>query len=91
MPFINRSALGGVTGIVGAGGNVGGVAAGLLLRNLGSVPTCLWILGWAAIVCAVGAAMIRFSIAHKEKEQALYEEAVLQRTTMAEPGLAAAA
>ncbi len=34
-PFIDRKALGGVSGIIGAGGNVGGVAAGFLLQGDG--------------------------------------------------------
>jgi NNP family nitrate/nitrite transporter-like MFS transporter len=33
VPFINREALGEVAGIVGAGGNVGAVAAGFLLKG----------------------------------------------------------
>jgi len=33
VPFVNRNALGAVTGIVGAGGNVGAVAAGFLFRS----------------------------------------------------------
>jgi NNP family nitrate/nitrite transporter-like MFS transporter len=33
VPFINRSAMGSVSGIVGAGGNVGAVLAGLLFRS----------------------------------------------------------
>ena len=37
VPFIDRKALGGVAGIVGAGGNVGAVAAGFLQKSLGSV------------------------------------------------------
>jgi NNP family nitrate/nitrite transporter-like MFS transporter len=32
VPFIDRNALGGVAGIIGAGGNVGAVAAGFLLK-----------------------------------------------------------
>jgi NNP family nitrate/nitrite transporter-like MFS transporter len=79
VPFIDRKVLGGVAGIIGAGGNIGGVAAGFLLRGTGSIPECLYILGWSAIICAIGAALIRFSLAHKQTEQSLYDEAVAQR------------
>ncbi len=34
VPFIDRDALGGVAGIIGAGGNVGAVAAGFLLKGM---------------------------------------------------------
>jgi NNP family nitrate/nitrite transporter-like MFS transporter len=76
MPFINRKVLGGVAGIIGAGGNIGAVAAGFLLRGIGSVPLCFFVLGLAAIGCGLGAAIIRFSLAHKEAEQLLYDAAV---------------
>ncbi len=87
VPFVDRKALGGVAGIIGAGGNIGGVLAGFLLRGLGNVQECFLILGCAAVVCACGAAVIRFSVAHKQAEQALYDEAVAQRR--ASMGLAA--
>ena len=79
VPFIDRKVLGGVCGIIGAGGNIGGVAAGFLLRGTGYVRLCFMILGIAAIVCACGSALIRFSIKHKQDEQALYDAAVAQR------------
>lgn len=79
VPFIDREVLGGVAGIIGAGGNIGGVAAGFLLRGTGDVQLCFLILGCAAIICACGAAAIRFSLQHKQTEQALYDEAVAQR------------
>ena len=34
VPFVNKKALGSVAGIVGAGGNVGAVAAGFLFKGL---------------------------------------------------------
>ena len=80
VPFIDRKVLGGVSGIVGAGGNVGGVLAGLLLRFTGAPQWCFMVLGIAAIICACGAAVIRFSIKHKQDEQILYDAAVAQRT-----------
>lgn len=79
VPFIDRKVLGGVAGIIGAGGNIGGVAAGFLLRGTGDVQLCFLILGCAAIACACGAALIRFSIKHKQDEQALYDAAIAQR------------
>jgi MFS transporter, NNP family, nitrate/nitrite transporter len=79
VPFIDRSVLGGVAGIIGAGGNIGGTAAGFLLRGIGSVQQCFLVLGCAAIVCAVSAAFIRFSSVHKTTEKALYDEAIAQR------------
>jgi NNP family nitrate/nitrite transporter-like MFS transporter len=88
VPFIDRKVLGGVAGIIGAGGNIGGVAAGFLLRGTGSIPLCLFILGCCAIGCALGAALIRFSAAHKETEQKLYDEAVAQRMTARVPAMA---
>ena len=89
VPFIDRKVLGGVSGIVGAGGNVGAVSAGLLLRFTGAPTFCFMVLGIAAIICACGAAVIRFSVRHKQDEQALYDAAVAQR--MATSGLALAA
>jgi NNP family nitrate/nitrite transporter-like MFS transporter len=83
VPFVDRKVLGGVTGIVGAGGNVGGVAAGFLLKGTGSIPQCVLILGCCAIVCAIGAALIRFSLAHKQTEQELYNEAIAKREALA--------
>ena len=80
VPFIDRKVLGGVCGIIGAGGNIGGVAAGLLLRFTGNPELCFMALGASAIICACGAAAIRFSIKHKQEEQALYDAAVMQRS-----------
>ncbi len=92
VPFIDRKVLGGVTGIVGAGGNIGGVAAGFLLKGTGgNVPQCLFVLGCTAIICAIGAALIRFSIVHKQNEQRLYEEAVATRAALAASGSTALA
>ena len=79
VPFIDRKVLGGVCGIIGAGGNIGGVAAGLLLRGTGNPKLCFLVLGITAIICACGAASIRFSIKHKQEEQAAYDAAVAQR------------
>jgi MFS transporter, NNP family, nitrate/nitrite transporter len=83
VPFIDRKVLGGVCGIIGAGGNAGGVAAGLLLRFTGQPAFCFEVLGICAIICACGSAAIRFSVKHKQDEQALYEAAVAERSAAA--------
>jgi MFS transporter, NNP family, nitrate/nitrite transporter len=79
VPFIDRKALGGVAGIIGAGGNVGAVAAGFLMKGVGDGPQTLAILGVLVTASAVCALAVRFSAEHKTREQALYEQAVAQR------------
>ena len=83
VPFIDHKALGGVAGIIGAGGNVGAVAAGFLMKGTGDTQQTLLILGTAVCVTAVCAIAVRFSPEHKSREQALYEEAVQQRSALA--------
>ncbi|MGQ0699805.1 MAG: MFS transporter [Panacagrimonas sp.] len=79
VPFIDRNALGGVAGIIGAGGNVGAVAAGFLMKGTADTQQCLMILGGLVTVSAVCAIAVRFSSEHKTREQALYEQAVADR------------
>ena len=90
VPFIDRKALGGVTGIIGAGGNAGAVAAGFLLKFSGSLPSALYTLGWAVLACACCAAAVRFTVKHKQAEQRLYDEAVALRQAESAEGLATA-
>jgi len=85
VPFIDRKALGGVAGLVGAGGNVGAVAAGFLLRSLGNVQECFGVLGIFALLSASCALAIRFSPAHKAQENALYEKALEERRGLLQP------
>ena len=89
VPFVDRKALGGVTGIVGAGGNMGAVLAGFLVKATGNVPDALFVLGWAVLACALCAAAVRFSAEKKQAEQALYDEAMAQRRFAVPAGLAA--
>jgi NNP family nitrate/nitrite transporter-like MFS transporter len=79
VPFIDRKSLGGVAGIIGAGGNVGAVAAGFLLKAVGDVQRCFMMLGCAALLSSVCAILVRFSAKHKATEQALYETALVAR------------
>ena len=66
VPFVNRKALGGVAGIVGAGGNVGAVLAGFLMKGTGDVRQTLFILGGAVLVSSVCAIGVRFKTAAVE-------------------------
>lgn len=62
VPFINKRALGSVSGIVGAGGNAGAVAAGFLFKSSAiNWPTAFFILGSLVTVCAFLALSVNFS------------------------------
>lgn len=78
MPFVDRTALGGVAGIIGAGGNAGAVLAGILARQVPSMQQCLFYLGGIIILTSVCAIVIRFSPQKKSDEQRLYNEAISQ-------------
>lgn len=82
VPFIDRQALGGVAGIIGAGGNVGAVAAGFLMKGTASPQQCFFILGGFVTLSAACAIAVRFSAEHKTREQALYEKAIAERAAM---------
>jgi len=101
VPFINKKAIGTISGIVGAGGNAGAVAAGFLFRYE-SIPygDALFILGCIVVVCSFSAFFVRFNArdevearwemeesiqAQKDYELALKEE--LTGISQPEPGL----
>jgi MFS transporter, NNP family, nitrate/nitrite transporter len=79
VPFINRNALGGVAGIIGAGGNVGAVAAGFLMKGASTSQQGLYLLGMIVTISALCAVAVRFSRDHKDRERRLYDEAVAAR------------
>ncbi len=83
VPFIDREALGGVSGIIGAGGNVGAVIAGFLLLSMTDIQSCLLALGGFVIVAGCFVMLVRFSVEHKAKEQRLFEQAILDRKNAA--------
>ena len=78
-PFVNPRALGGVAGIIGAGGNVGAVAAGFLMKGAGSMKEGLFILGCAVTASAFCAAAVRFGSEHKRAERQAYVDALEAR------------
>ncbi|MEM9452786.1 MAG: MFS transporter [Myxococcota bacterium] len=80
VPFINRKALGGVAGMVGAGGNAGAVAAGFLFKSDSlSYSEGLMVLGLAVIVCSVFSFAVRFSAQTVEEEDRAFAEAMASR------------
>ncbi|MBB3212178.1 NNP family nitrate/nitrite transporter-like MFS transporter [Herbaspirillum sp. Sphag1AN] len=64
VPFIDRRALGGVAGIIGAGGNVGAVLAGFLFKGLGDMQQTLTMLGLLVTLSALCAIAVRFAANH---------------------------
>jgi NNP family nitrate/nitrite transporter-like MFS transporter len=82
VPLINRKALGGVAGTIGAGGSVGAVAAGFLMKGADSTERGLFTLGALVAVSAICALAVRFTAAHKSAEQKLYDAAVAARAGM---------
>lgn len=82
VPFVNKKAIGAVSGIVGAGGNAGAVAAGFLLKveNI-SYPQALLIIGGVVILVSFGALLVKFTFqdeieAKKEIDHSLLKSKV---------------
>ena len=75
VPFINKKAIGVVSGIVGAGGNAGAVAAGFLFKvdNM-SYPEALFIIGLIVAASSGLALLVRFTPAmeREAKEEMAY-------------------
>lgn len=90
VPFINRKAIGAVSGIVGAGGNVGAVLAGFLFKSSLSYPDALTVLGVAVAIASISSLAVRFSAAH-EHEARLELEASMNGTQPVEKELEQAA
>lgn len=62
VPFVAPRALGGVAGIVGAGGNVGAVLAGFLMKGTGDIAQTLTILSVLVLVSSLCAIAARFTV-----------------------------
>ena len=82
VPFIDRDAL-----VVWRALSGQAVMSVLLLRvsylkGMLDIQTTLMVLGGLVVIAASCVLMIRFSVEHKEKEQKLFEAAVLERNSM---------
>jgi len=70
VPFINKRALGSVSGIVGAGGNMGAVLAGFLFKAEAiSWPTALFILGLLVTMASFTTLLVQFEPAAEAAEE----------------------
>ena len=90
VPFINRKAIGTVSGIVGAGGNAGAVAAGFLFKseNL-SYPEALTIIGMIVLGVSFLSLLVRFSKSAEQEAQLEMEEALASKELLGTPVVAA--
>lgn len=70
VPFINRKALGSVTGIIGAGGNAGAIMAGFLFKGALPWNQALLLLGFMIVAMAFLAFAVRFSEADERAVEA---------------------
>jgi NNP family nitrate/nitrite transporter-like MFS transporter len=75
-PFVRRDAIGAVTGIVGAGGNLGAVAAGFLFRSdeLG-MQHAFFVLGCAVVASSALVLLVRFAATDEEAARLELERA----------------
>lgn len=84
VPFISKKALGSVAGIVGAGGNMGAVGAGFLLRTESlSWPGALLIMGGLVLCCSFATYMVAFSPQQEAEAKEEYEKALEDRAANA--------
>ena len=88
VPFVNRKAIGSVSGIVGAGGNVGAVLAGFLfgVESLGYDRIFLY-LGIAVVLASAVSLLIRFTPAEMMTVEEGNAPSNAAGTTLAEKSL----
>lgn len=87
VPFINKKAIGSVSGIVGAGGNVGAVLAGFLLKDESlTYSDALFIIGCVVIAVSFTSFLVKFTKAHEAEAQSEMD-ASLGTIPVAESGL----
>lgn len=75
VPFINKKALGAVSGIVGAGGNAGAVAAGFLFKGAIEWNDVFLIIGIVVVIASFLSFLIRFTPEQEAEEKIAFEKA----------------
>jgi len=85
-PFVRRDAVGAVTGIVGAGGNAGAVAAGFLFRSDDfGMQTAFLVIGVAVVAASVLVLLVRFATTDEEAARFELERAAGERRAESVP------
>jgi len=88
VPFINKKAVGAVSGIVGAGGNAGAVMAGFLFKAEDiSYPEALFILGIVVAGVSGLAMLVKFSAEDEREAQIEMDESLTSKKQEREPAL----
>ena len=75
VPFINKKALGAVSGIVGAGGNAGAVAAGFLFKGAMDWNEVFFVIGIVVVIASFFTFFLRFSPEQELEERVAFEKA----------------
>jgi NNP family nitrate/nitrite transporter-like MFS transporter len=82
VPFVNKKALGAVSGIVGAGGNMGAVCAGFLFK--GELPwnDAFMVLGFCVMGISFLALLVRFSAATENETRLEINESLAKKAAL---------
>lgn len=91
VPMVNRKSLGSVSGIVGAGGNIGAVCFGLLFGAGFQASQVFFIMGGFGLVAAALAVFVRFAPDHEASVKAEIEASIARREATLEGTLEAPA
>ena len=84
VPFINKKALGSVSGIVGAGGNFGAVLAGFLFKG----PTAEWSHGLLLLgACVTLAAFLALGVRFTDQDELAARQESEMRTGVSAEGI----
>lgn len=73
VPFINKKALGAVSGVVGAGGNAGAVAAGFLFKSAIDWSEAFFIIGIVVTIASFLTFLLRFTEEQEKQEKIAFE------------------